>query len=153
MADIYTKFSFIVRSNPAMNVACEELYDNYQAAHDAEEEMVGDYPLLSELTSEGIEFGFECDTSDPQSIHIYAEANGETEAVAAFVHYLLNDQQSDEVVLIEYSMTTSKMIPEGFGGGAIVVSRNEITYINPRQLALKEMDKMKQDLEDLSPKP
>jgi hypothetical protein len=67
---------------------------------------------------------------------------GNVNPVCIFIQTVLEKFQLDDVVGFSWSGTCSKPDPEGFGGGAVVITRNDSGWINTGSWLFDTMEKL-----------
>jgi hypothetical protein len=67
---------------------------------------------------------------DPTSIWFHADEFGDIEGIAKIVQEYLIEFNKPEYFTLTYAETCSKPREGEFGGGAVIVSQNEIKYLN-----------------------
>ena len=127
MADYFTNFSFIV---PVTDVAQKQhalqLFDEANAHRNEDEPLTTNFPAALEQILEDWHFELD-DTDDGLWIH---SGSGGIDAACAFVQHLLQRFDLTYRVSFEWSHDCSKPSADAFGGGAAVISAQEIKTIS-----------------------
>lgn len=132
MADYYTQFSVVLDNIP------EE-----------------DYPYLRGLVkrideSEDVyddELCFECQLNEKGGqLWIHSDETGEPSHAAKEIQKYLSDFQPEAAVELYWADTCSKPRPDGFSGGACLITAEEIFWFNPSQQVQYKLDELSVDL-------
>jgi hypothetical protein len=133
MADYFTNFSLLV---PLPSKAAQE-YALALAAK-AESAIMQDDPLLDDFPAdlrEGIEdYRFETEPSAPGDCGLWLHSqDGGVDAVCAFVQHLLLKFDPQGRVTFEWSHDCSKPRVDAYGGGAAIITAQEIKSMSTGQ--------------------
>ena len=67
-------------------------------------------------------------------VHVYAQFNGDIEYTTQVLQAYLNHFNLSDVIDFTYASTCSKMRPNEFGGGAVIVSKDEIDNWSTKEI-------------------
>jgi hypothetical protein len=152
MANTYTQFSQIIE-----NITDEErawLLLNLDSPEDrfSPEDEVAMYKWADEIGLPHDECPYWPDfgavlEDDKHRLWIYSEESGNLDNVVILVQAFLEKFRPKEVFAMNWAATCSKPRIEEFGGGAIVVSAEEVQSITSFGWALNAQAKMEEELE------
>ena len=133
MADYFTHFSLVVPlpSETAQEYALE-LHHQAEQTHQGDE-LSKDFP--KELETELEDWQFETDADSPAEDHglwLHSE-NGGMDAACAFIQHLLQKFDPTGRVTFEWSHDCSKPRTDAYGGGAAVITAQEIKTMSTGQ--------------------
>jgi hypothetical protein len=133
MADYFTNFS-LVFNLPNAKAQEYALEIHHQASQGCQgDELPPDFPKELEGALEDWQFDVEADS--PAGAHgLWLHSmNGGVDAVCAFIQHLLQKFDPDGKVTFEWSHDCSKPRTDAYGGGAAIVTAQEIKTINTAQ--------------------
>ncbi|MBO9428184.1 hypothetical protein [Sulfitobacter sp. R18_1] len=149
MATNYTQFCVSLPegkeiSDAANNIVCD--VENY---FDGEDHSLSE-ELLGALENSAIqdELGFQVDFEGPDGsqVVVFSDENASIEVAATMISDILEAANSDEVIILDYALTSSRFQIGAYGGGSVAISRKDIQYFDPTSMAQKAAEEMKANL-------
>lgn len=129
MADYYTQFSTVLMiKRPKLRAAWDILHAPPKQDHNDEH----DPPA----------WGFQYEVGGTE-LWLYSEDTGDVESLADCVFALVKAGCVAEPVVIEWAHTCGKMRADGFAGGAMLVTKDEVHWFNPGAIAYKTWDTLR----------
>jgi hypothetical protein len=145
MANSYTQFCVFMPKNKDISDSAKTLMAEFSNYYEGEEHSLSP-SMLEEIEYNGAEeelgFSVDWEGADGQDVVIYSDENGSVELAAAVISNILSGANSDDVVILNYAMTSKTE----FGGGSAAISRKEIEYFDPTTLAMDAADVMRDNL-------
>ena len=130
MADYYTNFSLVLKLQGATQQAYAlELAATARRHCSQDEPLPSDFP--ESLTEVMEDWHFETEKND-DGIWLHSEYGG-VDAVCAFIQHLLQKFESQGRVTFEWSCDCSRPLLDAYGGGAAVITAQEIKTMNTSQ--------------------
>lgn len=129
MSNYYTMFSFEIES-----ITDEErqwLREKYEAGYSEDDSGVR------------FEINFELDLDQSKAAWFHSEDGGDIAVVADFVTEFIDKFRPNEIVVIEWADTCSKPVVGGFGGGAVVISKEGQEWLGTYAWANETVEKIK----------
>jgi hypothetical protein len=154
MADYYTHFCFIIPASAAQVQWLFRLHDaacRLLAAADVDRvaskiltrdaAIFGPARDLAERFADHGQSGLEIhyEPADGGARVLSADGCGNAEYAAALAHLFLRHFGIDQVVALQWSLTCSEPRPDGFGGGAAMISRHRITLFDTHRFLAEAM--------------
>ncbi|WCJ60712.1 hypothetical protein NXS98_06180 [Fontisphaera persica] len=133
MADYFTNFSLVVSlpSEAAQTYALELHHRASQASQG--DDLPKDFPKELEGALEDWQFDLEADSPVGNHGLWLHSMNGGVDAVCAFIQHLLQRFDPQGRATFEWSHDCSKPRTDAYGGGAAIVTAQEIKTINTAQ--------------------
>ncbi len=126
MADYFTKFSLVLKLKPEDQAYALEVATQARAHRWQEAPLPASFPPpLKEVLED---WNFETE-QDKDGIWLNSDSGG-INAVCNFIQHLLQRSDSKECVTFEWASDCSKPRPDAYGGGAALVTAQEITSLN-----------------------
>ncbi len=139
MADYYTQFSFILRLDEQQRDRAFALLQRLEQAMGITSDLDDPiHPVKDELTAQAVELadgmgdwlGFSVEV-EKQGLWIWEGGeSGSPDNAAAFVQAVLRMLELDEIVTFGWGDTCSKPRLDGFGGGAVAITRHTTEWTN-----------------------
>lgn len=99
---------------------------------------VGDLP---ELTGECL-FRIETTRSFPYSLYVWAEESADLLTAVTFIQAFLRMLNRDDIITLTWADWCSKPRPGEFGGGAVVISRTDVRWLDTQDWIDRTHDEM-----------
>lgn len=139
MANNYTQFSFIIQNlTPAEQAWTRDWLTRLRTIatliHDEDDETPlspplsmkeGEDPLVTTIVSEGLCVDWEI---DDEGLWIYGEDAGDVEQAATITQRFLAMWRPKQYVTFTWADTCSKMRPDEFSGGGVLVTARSVRY-------------------------
>ena len=74
-----------------------------------------------------------------ECLHIYNDDDFDVENAAGFLHYFIEQRRPDYVIGFEWANTCSKARLDAFGGGAVVITKDELVWLSTNCWLEEEM--------------
>jgi len=133
MADYFTKFSLVLNlPSEAAQAYALEIHDQAKKANQGEDLPKDFPPVLVHLTEE---WQFEAEADSPANDHgiwLHSDYDG-VEAACLFIQHLLQKFDANGQVTFEWSNDCSKPRTDAYGGGAAIITAQEIKTMSTAQ--------------------
>lgn len=129
MAQNYTQFSFTI---PATKEQANWLEALVQSCHDYVDGTAEDSDFDPDVI-QCLEGDLQPDVQiewDDSSIWFHADESGDIEFTANVIHKMLQHFDLENRLGFTWSMSCSRMRPDEFGGGAVFITKDDISYMS-----------------------
>lgn len=139
MADYYTTYSFaipdLVGLEPTWWKLLGEYIEGSNEGEDMSDPVYADFAnLFDDPQYISLTFAVEANPGKPASLWVYTEESGSPEDAAAAVQAFLAKFRPAEILGFEWANTCSKPRLDSFGGGAALVTADEVVWFNPSRM-------------------
>ncbi len=140
MADYFTNFSLVLtlkdatQQQYALDLAAKAEAHRFR---DSEEPAPDDVP--SEFVDVLDDWSFEVDQDHDNSIWLHS-VDGGIDAVCVFIQHLLKKFNSEDRVELEWAHDCSKPRVDAYGGGAAIITAENITTMNTSQWLRQQLE-------------
>jgi hypothetical protein len=140
MSQNYTQFSFGIETTPeqaewlaAVHALCtglEEAIDGEPPRPPSEPRFATAYTLIEQCIAGDLTASVSIE-ADGTSVWLHADECGDVEYTADLLAAMLESFNSDAILSFTWANTCSRMRPDEFDGGAVVITKDEIRFLSP----------------------
>lgn len=131
MANYYTQLCVKLPFEGEQIEAFNILVDRYSNAVDAQEG--ADFDFFRELLGEEFEWLGAYTKKEGDCLYILADESPNLEALGVLIQHFLVANEIKTPVGFEWACTCSKDRPDGFGGGAVFITPDNIEWLSTQQ--------------------
>lgn len=153
MANYYTKFSFVVEVSAAIKTYALNLFEAGEHFSNGDGALPDDFPKelaailkgtahFNPFTEEAWQFEME---DQDEGLWFHHDESGNVDNVGAFVSHLLKKLPDNKRVVFEWACDCSRPVLDGYGGGACVVTKDQIKILGTGDLIQKMLNELKED--------
>ena len=147
MANNYLQYSEVIEDLTDEEIKFLETCFNWEPPLDAEGELPDgfEYPGWYDPQAEGVGFDYDLKKMD-RSIYFISEEYGNLDTLGSLVHELILKFRPNAIFKLTYAETCSKMRLGEFSGGAMVVSKYGVEYMNAADWATRLVNEIHQKI-------
>ena len=100
-----------------------------------------EFPGWYDQDAEGVHFDYDLDKND-RSLHVYAEEYGNLDTLGELILEFIQKFRPEAIFRLTYAETCSRMRLGEFGGGAMIVHRGGIEFVNSHGWASQKVNEI-----------
>jgi len=149
MANNYLEFSECIEELTDEEIAFFDACFKWEPPYNEDHELPEDFewPAWYDQDAESVGFDYDLDRK-ARTLDFYGEEYGNVDTVGALVHEFIVKFRPDFVFHLTFAETCSKLRTGEFGGGALVVSKYGIEWVNAHQWATDKEEEIRKRMKE-----